>query len=200
MPPRRRRDSVDGPSRGSSTESDESSASSRAEHPRVLARKIVLRRLDAAPRTRVELHEYLADRDIPTDVIGEVLDRFEEVGLIDDALYARMWVRSRHEHRGHSRYVLRQDLRRKGVADQVIAESMETISDHEERDRARLLVERKFASQARFEPAVQERRLVSMLARKGYPTGMCFAVVREALSDQALELSDALSDASANEG
>ena len=52
-----------------------------------------------APRTRKQLAEKLADRDVPADVATAVLDRFEEVQLIDDAEFARMWVRSRSQTR-----------------------------------------------------------------------------------------------------
>lgn len=193
MPPRR------------AASADESEVDSSADvhveqDPRALARKIVLRRLDAAPRTRFELSGYLEARDIPDDVIVEVLDRFEVVGLVDDALFAKMWAESRHVHRGQSRQVIRQDLRRKGVDDPVIADALEAISDDQERDRARTLVERKLPSLGRFDPPVIERRLVGMLARKGYPTGVCFSVVREVMVQQAGELSDALRDANSDEG
>jgi regulatory protein len=167
--------------------------------PRELARKIVLRRLDAAPRTRFELSTYLEARGIPDGIITEVLDRFGDVGLVDDALFARMWAESRHVHRGQSRHVIRQDLRRKGVDDQVIADALDSISDDRERERARTLVERKLSSLARFDPPVIERRLVGMLARKGYPTGVCFSVVREAMAQRAEGLSDSLRNANVDE-
>ena len=157
---------------------------------RVLARKIVLRRLDLAPRTRSELADSLAARQIPQSVIAEVLDRFEEVGLIDDELFARMWTQSRHTHKGQSRQVIRQELRRKGIDDELIAASLELISDDQETERARALVERKLPSLTRFENNVIERRLVGMLARKGYPTSVCFAVVRESLARYAIEQSE----------
>ncbi len=160
-----------------------------------MARRIVLRRLDAAPRTRFELSGYLEAREIPGAIITEVLDRFEEVGLVDDALFARMWAESRHVHRGQSRYVIRQDLRRKGVSDGLIDDALDSITDDQEKMRARALVDRKIPSLERCEPAVMERRLVGMLARKGYPTSMCFLVVREALSQRAEGLSRGFLDA-----
>lgn len=160
---------------------------------RVLARKIVLRRLDAAPRTRYELTDSLVAQQIPESIIVEVLDRFEEVGLIDDALFARMWTQSRHTHKGQSRQVIRQELRRKGIDDELIAASLDLISDDQETERARVLVERKLPSLTRFENPVIERRLVGMLARKGYPTSVCFAVVRESLATLDSERSEGFS-------
>lgn len=167
---------------------------------RILARKIVLRRLDVAPRTRGELSESLVAQQIPDQVITEVLDRFEEVGLIDDGLFARMWAQSRHTHKGQSRYVIRQELRRKGIDDELIAAALDVISDDQEAERARALVERKLVSLTRFDNHVIERRLVGMLARKGYPTSLCFAVVRESLATYAIEQSEEFAVAQRDQG
>ncbi len=76
--------------------------------PEQVARTILLRRLEAAPRTRSQLAATLRERAVPADVAQRVLDRFEEVGLIDDALFARMWVESRQSARQLSARALRQ--------------------------------------------------------------------------------------------
>ncbi|MDP4804087.1 MAG: recombination regulator RecX [Candidatus Nanopelagicales bacterium] len=167
---------------------------------RILARKIVLRRLDVAPRTRGELSDSLVAQQIPALVITEVLDRFEEVGLIDDELFARMWAQSRHTHKGQSRHVIRQELRRKGIDDDLIATALDAISDDQETERARALVERKLVSLTRFDNHVIERRLVGMLARKGYPTSLCFTVVRESLATYAIEQSEEFAVAQRDQG
>src|SRR5690606_25077958 len=71
-----------------------------------VARTIALRLLSAAPRSRAQLAEKLAARDVPEDVAGALLDRYEEVGLLDDAAYADMLVRTRHAERGLARRAL----------------------------------------------------------------------------------------------
>jgi regulatory protein len=76
--------------------------------PEQVARTIVLRRLSATPRTRRELHDDLRRRGIPDDVSERVLDRFVEVGLIDDAQFARQWAECRQRTKGSARSVLRQ--------------------------------------------------------------------------------------------
>ena len=107
--------------------------------PENVARILVLRRLDAAPRTRVELERYLAQRGIPDDVACAVLDRFTEVGLIDDRAYAQGWVSSRHGTRGLGKRAVAQELRRKGVADDVIAGFALDAADWRPRSEADLL-------------------------------------------------------------
>ena len=58
-----------------------------------MARAIVLRQLTASPKSRLQLERKLAERNVPEDVAAAVLDRFEEVRLVDDAEFADMWVR-----------------------------------------------------------------------------------------------------------
>lgn len=116
-------------------------------------------------------------------VITEVLDRYVEVGLVNDAEFAEMWVRSRHSIRGNARSVLRRELREKGVPTEEAESALASITDDAERARAGELVRRKLASTARLEHQARVRRLTSMLARRGYPPGICFGVVKEVLGD-----------------
>ena len=125
--------------------------------------------------------DLLAARDIPDDVAEAVLDRFTEVGLIDDAAFARAWVSSRQSGRGLARRALSAELRAKGVDAEVAAVAVEAVDDDDERETARRLVDRKVGAMRRLDRATATRRLMGMLARKGYSGGLAAAVVREAL-------------------
>lgn len=151
--------------------------------PAQAARTIVLRRLTAAPRTYAQLRDGLLERGFEMSVITAVLDRYVEVGLINDSEFAEMWVRSRHSIRGNARSVLRRELREKGVPTDDAEVALATITDEAERERAGELVRRKLASTVRLEHQARVRRLTSMLARRGYPSGICFGVVKEVLDD-----------------
>ena len=145
------------------------------------ARGICLRALTGAPKTRSQLADLLAARDILDDAAKTVLDRFTEVGLIDDAAFARAWVSSRQAGRGLARRALSAELRAKGVDAEVAAEAVEAVDDDDERETARRLVDRKVGAMRRLDRATATRRLMGMLARKGYSGGLAAAVVREAL-------------------
>jgi regulatory protein len=147
-----------------------------------VARSIVLRKLTAAPRTRAQLADDLRRRAVPDDVATRVLDRFTEVGLVDDRAFADGWVRSRQAQRGLSRRALAHELRNKGVTDDLVAEALGGVGDDDELRAAEELVARRLPALRRFDRAVQERRLVGMLARKGYPGGLAMQVVRAAVS------------------
>jgi regulatory protein len=149
--------------------------------PASRARDICLRLLTGTARTRKQLADALRKREIPDEVADEVLSRFEEVGLIDDAAFAAAWVESRHNGRGLARRALAQELRTRGVANTVVEEAVSQLDADDEASAARALVDRKLRSTTGLERQTRMRRLVGMLARRGYSEGLAFRVVREAL-------------------
>jgi len=151
--------------------------------PESVARKILLDRLSAQPRTRAELADTLAKKHVPDEVAQRLLDRFEEVGLVDDAAFARAWVESRQAGRGLARRALAQELRRKGVSDEVAREALDELDPEAETEAARVLVRRKLRTMGRLDHPARLRRLSAMLARKGYPPGVAMGVVREELAE-----------------
>jgi len=155
--------------------------------PTDAAREIVLRRLSSAPRTRKDLSDDLNRRGIAEDVIESVLDRFTEVGLIDDAEYARLWVGSRHRSKGTTRSSLKYELRSKGITDQDAFDALDEIDDDTERARGLALVRSKLGSTARLEPTARIRRLVNLLLRRGYRHGEAASIVAEVLGAEAVE-------------
>lgn len=165
--------------------------------PRAAAREICLRLLTDRARTRQELAQALRRRGVPEDAAAAVLGRFDEVGLIDDAAFAEQWVRSRHAMRGLGRRALAVELRRKGVADELAEEALGTIDRASEERRARELVDRELRSARAGTPeqrAALGRRLVGMLARRGYSAGLAYTVVREALAEHGAEPDELAAD------
>jgi regulatory protein len=124
-------------------------------------------------------------------VVETVLDRLVEVRLVDDAAFAEQWVDSRHRHRGLGRRALADELRRKGVDNETAGVALAELGQDDERARARDLVDKRLPSLARFETAVATRRLVGMLARKGYGGGLAYEVVREAMAERDIAIDDA---------
>ena len=159
--------------------------------PESVARSLCLRALTGAARTRQQLAEMLARKGVPDEAAEAVLDRFVEVGLIDDVAFARAWVDSRQAGRGLARRALQAELRAKGVDVEVAADAVEAVDADDERAAARGLVERRARSMQRLDRATATRRLIGMLARKGYGGGLAAAVVREVLDAAGAEHDDA---------
>ncbi len=153
--------------------------------PASVARAIVLRQLTSSAKSRLQLARKLAERNIPEDVAEAVLDRFQEVRLIDDADFADTWVRSRSQSRKLAKGALRRELSDKGIDADTAAAALEQLSDADEEAAARVLVERKLRPGAdlsdRAERDKLTRRLASMLARKGYQPAQAFRVVGEVI-------------------
>lgn len=147
------------------------------------AREICLNLLAMRARTRSELRTQLLRRGVAEPVADQVLGRLHEVGLIDDAGFAEQWVRSRHEYHGMARRALSVELRRKGVADDVVADAVSAVDRDAEEVRARELVRKRLRTIGDVPELTAVRRLVGMLARKGYPEGLAYRVVREELRE-----------------
>ncbi|MEJ8279065.1 regulatory protein RecX [Pseudonocardia spirodelae] len=166
----------------------EAAAEPRTETPQeqeTRARDICLRLLTDRARTVKELGDALRRKEIPDEIAHRVLDRFDEVGLVDDQAFAEQWVRSRHRHRGLGRRAIALELHRKGVDREIADEALSDIDDDSERDRARELVVRRLRSLpvgSREERQSTARKLVGMLARKGYGPGVAYGVVKEEIA------------------
>ena len=153
--------------------------------PEAVARQICLRMLSAAPRTQAQLAAALRRRRGPEAAARAVLERFAEVKLIDDAMFARAWVESRHLGRGLASRALGAELRQRGVGQQDIQAALEELDPDQELATARELVARRLPATAKMPAPARMRRLVGMLARKGYAGGLAYRVVREALEQES---------------
>ncbi|WP_247828671.1 regulatory protein RecX [Arthrobacter antioxidans] len=152
-----------------------------------LARSVLLRQLSLGARSRHQLDRKLAEREVPPPIAAALLDRFEEVQLIDDAEFARMWVRTRTAAKSLSRSSLRRELADKGIDAELAEDALLQLSDEDEDGQAREVVRRKLRRSADLsDRAVREkevRRLVGVLARKGYSPGTAFSIVKGVIAE-----------------
>ena len=157
------------------------------------AKDVCLRLLTDRARSRAELATKLTDKGFDADVIAGVLDRLTEVGLVDDTAFAEQWVHSRHTYSGRGKRALATELRRKGIDDTTSRDALSSISADDERDRAADLVRKKLSRTTPGDVADRDdrdrvtRRLVGMLARRGYPASTAFAVVKAELANLGAE-------------
>ncbi len=112
-----------------------------------------------------------------------MLTRFCEVGLIDDRAYAAAFVAAKHRERGLGTSALRTELRHKGIDDQIVQVAVEVVDEAAERDRAALLIRRRVDAAMAHGVVTARRRLVGLLARRGYSAELSRQVVDEALRD-----------------
>jgi regulatory protein len=148
-----------------------------------VAHTIALRKLTARACTRHELDQALQAKNVPQGVIDAVLDRLQDVGLLDDASFAVDWVTSRQQRRHMSRRLLRRELQAKGVERSHIDSALDQLDRSAELTSARDLVERKRAAMNGLAREVQYRRLAGMLSRRGFDSAITTQVLADVLRE-----------------
>nr|WP_033293468.1 regulatory protein RecX [Amycolatopsis jejuensis] len=161
------------------------------------AKEICFDLLAARPRAAEELRQTLQRKGFDSDTIETLLGKLDRAGLVNDAEFAEIWVRNRHANQGLSRNALVAELRRKGIDGEVAAQAAEEVDRDAEEQRARELVRKRLGSLGNVDEQTAIRRLLGFLARKGYPQGLAYTVIRDELREFGAEstvLDDAVVD------
>lgn len=161
------------------------------------AKDVCLRLLTTRARSRAELDEQLTKRGFTAAVRTRTLDRLAAARLVDDAAFAREWVRSRHLYSGKGRTAIAVELRNKGITAEHATAALADLTRDDEREKAAEVVRRKLRSvdpeEIAGDRAVRDRlarRMVGMLARRGYPQGLAFDVVKDVLAEARADVED----------
>ncbi len=145
--------------------------------PASVARAICLRLLTDRARTRAELATALRRKGVPEGAASTVLDRFAEVGLINDAVIAENYALVQHRQRGLAARAVAGKLRRRGLDEHSIRTALMPIDASSEQAAASALVARRLRTLRHLEPSVQARRVYGLLARRGYSASIATAVI-----------------------
>src|SRR5690625_521775 len=151
-------------------------------------REIALRQLNFSARSSEQLREAMLAREVPPGAAQEVVERLTRVGLIDDAEYAAMLVRTRQAERGLARRALKVELERKGIDPDTAESALDQVDPEDEAEAARALVRKRVTSMRSVEPKKRRNRLYGTLARKGYSASAARAAIDEVLTEEGLEL------------
>ncbi|MGH7665066.1 MAG: regulatory protein RecX [Gemmatimonadaceae bacterium] len=142
-------------------------------------------------RSRAELRRTFIRKGEPADLVDATLDRLETRGFIDDAQFARAFVRSKVAGAGLGPVRLRQELARRGVdravADAAVAAVFQGEDDEEPVDERAVLeriAAKKLPSLRTLAPEVRRRRLYAFLARRGYDPDSIRSVTERLLGEQ----------------
>ncbi len=88
-----------------------------------------LRLLSRRPRSERELRDAWQRNKVDPATQGSALARLREAGQLDDRAFARAWVENRAAFRPKGAVALRMELRKKGVSDEIIEESLKGIDE-----------------------------------------------------------------------
>jgi regulatory protein len=183
----RKRTSGFSPSRGGDEEADDSKPVREKKPPtperlEQRARNVLLHQLARSAKSTHQLRKILENREIPSEIAERVLERFTEVGLIDDEAYAETIVNSRRNFKGLSKSAIKRELGEKGVPAPIIEASIESITAEDDFEAAKDLASRRIRQMSSLARDVRERRLAGYLGRKGYPSSVVFAAIKFAES------------------
>ena len=146
-----------------------------------LAKNVLLHQLSRSMKTRFQLQEILKKREIPDEIAQLALDRFTEAQLIDDAVFAAAYVRTRLEN-GRSVSAIRGELRRKGVAQELIEAELVGVDSDREQEIANKLAANRYSRMLNLEAEVRKRRLLGFLQRRGFSQSIAYRAISNAAS------------------
>ena len=124
-----------------------------------------LRYLGMRQRTAREMEQYLTRKEYPPEVISATVQRLHEQNYLNDAEFAAMWRRDRARMRPRGAQALRHELRKKGVDDAIIEE---TVADLDEEALAWDAIQSKLAGWQRLDARALQQKLSGFLARRGF--------------------------------
>lgn len=151
------------------------------------ARNVLLHQLARSAKSTSQLRKILEQREIPSEIAEKVLERFTEVGLIDDAAYAETIVNSRRNYKGLAKSAIKRELDEKGVSQELVEEAIAGITAEDDFESAKQLATRRYRQMAHLERDVRTRRLAGYLRRKGYGSNSVFAAIKFAEDTYAQE-------------
>ncbi len=143
------------------------------------AKKSCFRLLKVRPRSEYELRSRLGIKGFAKEIIDQTIAELSRIGLIDDAMFARLWVESRiKKPLGLNR--LSFELKTKGIAKEIIEQVVaEYNSPDKEEEIIRDLVNRKIKKFSGMDKNKIKNRLFGFLLRKGFSKDIVFDVVNE---------------------
>ena len=159
--------------------------------PYTRAKTIVYNQLAYSAKTRGQLRKKLQAEGFDAELIEPLLDKFEAAKLIDDAEYAQSFVAQKSRTKKLSRAALRRELAERGVRGEEAENALAQRTDEQEREDAAELVRKKLRPRMDLSDRAEKdrvtRRLLGMLARRGYSSSVSMSVIREELAAYGAE-------------
>ncbi len=132
--------------------------------------QVALRAIEARPRSIQEIRERLKRKGFAEELVEAAIERLQDLGLIDDAAFARFWVESRQNSRARGPSALRNELRRKGLDSALIDTTLrddELVGDQDQQaEQIARQALRRYANSPDFQSFA--RKMGGLLQRRGY--------------------------------
>ena len=148
-------------------------------------RQALLKLIERSGKSSGQLRASLLEKEFPVQLVDQMIERFIEVGLIDDFALARDFTELAVSRKAKAKSVIARELRAKYFPQDAIDAALAEIDSDAELEAAKNLAETRYRQLLKLEPEVRTRRLSSFLMRKGYSSGVVWAAVRHASGEVA---------------
>jgi regulatory protein len=140
--------------------------------------------LSYRPRSEAEVRRNLRKKSVEDDAIEAVIERLTKADLLNDREFARYWVENRLEFNPRGLRGLRHELWQKGLADDIIAD---TLADVDVETAARKAAETGARQLAGLEARDFRRKLQAYLARRGFSYAVIAPLIEELSEETGCE-------------
>jgi regulatory protein len=147
------------------------------------ARNVLLHQLARSAKSTAQLRKILEQREIPTEIAEKVIERFTEVGLIDDDTI----VNSRRTYKGLAKSAIKRELQEKGISQGLVEQALSGITAEDDFESAKQLATKRYRQMAHLDKEVRNRRLAGYLQRKGYSSSSVFPAIKFAEEQYLIE-------------
>ncbi len=142
------------------------------------------RYLSYRARSYSETQDHLEQKEYPASIVNQTLKNLVQYGYLNDEKFALDWGRSRIANKKFGPYRLRQDLLGKGLARELVDQTLTSLyAEVDEEELAQLAAEKKAHQLRGVDPIVKRRRLIQFLQRKGFPADIIFKTVNHLIAD-----------------
>ncbi|QKS70609.1 recombination regulator RecX [Paenalkalicoccus suaedae] len=135
-------------------------------------------------RSEKELRQYIKDQEMPADIIDSMVEKLIALDFLQDERFAEAFVRTKRDQSTKGPLVIRQELKQKGIADNVIEAAMAQYPREEQLDNAITLVEKKQNSYGRESQRSKEQKLMQFLIQRGFDHTLAAEALREATIEE----------------
>jgi regulatory protein len=146
------------------------------------------------PRTEREIRDALRGKEFSEQVAAETIGALKEARLLDDAAFARSFIRNALTLKPAGRVLLRRKLLLLGVgrslADEALDEVLAGVSQQEDAGRAASAFVRKKSAMMKKGDAKLRQQLTAFLMRRGYTWDIVEGTVKDALKGETDEGED----------
>lgn len=139
-----------------------------------------LRFLKYRVRTRAEIKRYLAGKNFSIETITSTIHRLEDLGLINDHEFAKLWVENRRRFRPKGTYALKAELKKKGISDEIIDV---TLKDDDEKKNARAAISSRLSRWENCNTDELQRKIFTFLRSRGFSYKTCTQLCEQIIDE-----------------